>query len=105
MSEVAERPEIVCLCGSMRFVEEFRAAQRELGLAGVIVLAPVESGLSGDALSEERTALLGALHLRKIDLADRVVVINPGGYVGESTQREIAHARAAGKPVAFTHPV
>jgi len=73
------RPEIVCLCGSMRFAEEFRAAQRK--------------------------AFLGELHLRKIDLADRVVVINPGGYVGESTQREIAYARAAGKPVAFTHPV
>lgn len=98
-------PEIVCLCGSMRFAEEFRSTQRELGLAGAIVVAPVESGWSGETLTEERKALLGELHLRKIDLADRVVVINPGGYVGESTQREIAYARAAGKPVAFTHPV
>lgn len=102
LPEIA-RPEIVCLCGSMRFAEEFRAAQRELGLAGAIVVAPVESGWSGETLTEERKAFLGELHLRKIDLADRVVVINPGGYVGESTQREIAYARAAGKPVAFTH--
>lgn len=102
--EIAQ-PEIVCLCGSMRFAEEFRAVQRELGLAGAIVIAPVESGWSGEALTEERKAFLGELHLRKIDLADRVVVINPGGYIGESTKREIAYARAAGKPVAFTHPV
>jgi hypothetical protein len=33
-----------------------------------------------------------------------VLVVNPGGYVGESTSREIAYARATGKPVAFTDP-
>lgn len=42
------------------------------------------------------------LHLRKIDPADRVLVVNPGGYVGESTGKEIAYARAQGKPVSFT---
>jgi hypothetical protein len=35
----------------------------------------------------------------------RVLVVNPGGYIGASTGREIAYARAAGKPVAFTDPV
>lgn len=30
------------------------------------------------------------------------VVVNPGGYVGESTGKEIAYARAQGKPVSFT---
>ena len=101
-----ERPEIVCLCGSMRFAEELRAANRDLTLAGVMVLAPGElGGVGADAAptAEQKTAL-DALHLRKIDLADRVLVVNPGGYVGESTSREIAHARAAGKPVSFTDP-
>ena len=37
--------------------------------------------------------MLDALHLRKIDLADWVLVINPGGYIGESTAREIRYAR------------
>ncbi|MBB2924428.1 hypothetical protein [Cellulomonas cellasea] len=40
----------------------------------------------------------------KIDLADRVLVVNPGGYVGESTSKEIAYARATGKPISFTGP-
>ncbi|WP_407662258.1 hypothetical protein [Microbacterium timonense] len=79
-----------------------RAANRDLTFAGVIVLAPSEAD---GAFSEEQKTLLGALHLRKIDLADRVLVVNPGGYVGESTAREIAYARAAGKPVAFTDRV
>ncbi|MFT4110078.1 MAG: hypothetical protein QM633_10760 [Propionicimonas sp.] len=95
------RPEIVCLCGSMRFADEMRASNRELTLAGVIVVAP---GEAGELITHEQKTALDALHLRKIDLADRVLIVNPGGYVGESTTREIAYARAIGKPVSFTDP-
>ena len=97
-----DRPEIVCICGSVRFVAELRAANRELTLAGAIVVAPSEAG---ELLTNEQKAALDALHLRKIDLADRVLVVNPGGYVGESTNREITYARATGKPISFTDPV
>ncbi|MET7989220.1 MULTISPECIES: hypothetical protein [unclassified Streptomyces] len=27
----------------------------------------------------------------------------PGGYIGESTRREIAYARRLGKPIRYTH--
>lgn len=97
-----DRPEIVCVCGSTRFADEMRAANRELTFAGVIVVAP---GEADGPVTDERKAALDALHLRKIDLADRVLVVNPGGYVGESTSREIAYARATGKPVSFTDAV
>ncbi|WP_030230475.1 hypothetical protein [Streptomyces sp. NRRL S-350] len=97
-----DRPEIVCICGSARFAAEMRAANRELTFAGVIVVAPGEA--DGPVTDEQKT-VLDALHLSKIDLADRVLVVNPGGYVGESTSREIAYAHAAGKPVSFTDPV
>ncbi|MDQ0375557.1 hypothetical protein [Cellulomonas humilata] len=96
-----DRPEIVCICGSTRFVDEMRAANRDLTLAGVIVVAP---GEADGLISDEQKAALDALHLRKIDLADRVLVVNPGGYVGESTRREIAYADATGKPISFTDP-
>lgn len=86
----------------MRFADEMRAVSRDLTLAGVIVVAP---GDADEAFTKDQKAALDALHLRKIDLADRVVVVNPGGYVGESTSREIAHARATGKAVSFTDPV
>lgn len=95
---MTDRPEIVCICGSARFVQEMRDANRDLALSGAIVLAPGE--LNG-APSEAQKAVLDVLHLRKIDLADRILVINPGGYIGESTRAEIAYARAAGKPVSF----
>jgi len=101
-----DRPEIVCICGSTRFAAEMLAANRDLTLAGAIVVAP---GVFTDReplgkVTDEQKAALDALHLRKIDLADRVLVINPGGYIGESTRREIGYARATGKPVSFTNP-
>ncbi|GEA87577.1 hypothetical protein [Cellulomonas cellasea] len=96
-----DRPEIVCLCGSTRFVAEMRAANLALSLAGVIVVAP---GEAAEPVTDQQKAALDALHLRKIDLADRILVVNPGGYVGESTSREIAYARATGTPISFTGP-
>ena len=101
-SDGPDRPEIVCICGSTRFVAEMRAANRDLTFAGAIVVAP---GEAEHVFTHEQKAALGALHLRKIDLADRVLVVNPGGYIGESTGREIAYAHATGKPISFTDPV
>jgi len=76
-----------------------REANRALTFAGAIVVAP---GEADGLVTEQQKTVLDALHLRKIDMADRVLVVNPGGYIGESTSREIAYARAAGKPVSFT---
>ncbi|MFD7532290.1 hypothetical protein ACFV8E_32625 [Streptomyces sp. NPDC059849] len=96
-----DRPEIVCICGSTQFVDEMRAVNRDLTFAGVIVLAP---GEADELITDKQKTALDALHLRKIDLADRVLVVNPGGYIGESTSREIDYAHAIGKPISFTDP-
>jgi hypothetical protein len=44
---------------------------------------------------------LGAVHLQKIRMADEVYIVDPGGYLGESTRREIAYAESLGKPVRY----
>lgn len=93
---MSSRPEIVCLCGSSRFRAEMRELHGALSLEGVIVLAPAE--IDAPLSSAQRDAL-GALHRHRIDLADRVLVVNPGGYLGESTRAEIEYARATGTPV------
>ena len=103
------RPEIVCICGSTRFVDEMSAANRDLTFAGVIVVAPgvflrAEDREADELITNEQKTALDALHLRKIDLADRVLVVNPGGYIGESTSNEITYARANGKRITFTDP-
>jgi hypothetical protein len=98
------RPTIVCLCGSTRFKREFIDANFQQTMAGRIVLSVgwfshADSHIYRPTEDEKRR--VDELHLRKIDLADEVLVINPGGYIGESTAREIAYARAIGKPVRF----
>ena len=44
------------------------------------------------------------MHLRKIDLADEIFVINVGGYIGESTKREIAYATKTSKKINYLEP-
>lgn len=99
------RPEIVCVCGSMRFAAQIREASGRLTLDGAMVLAPGETSLvAAEPLTDEQKAKLDALHRHKIDLADRVLVVNPGGYIGRSTHAEVEYARATGKIVTFTDP-
>ncbi|MCW5952113.1 MAG: hypothetical protein KIT69_07635 [Propionibacteriaceae bacterium] len=71
---------------------------QQLSLAGVMVLAPALVQHSGDMVTEDRKQVLDELHLRKIDLADAVLVVDPGGYIGESTSREITYAQSRSKP-------
>ena len=102
------RPRVVCLCGSTRFKSEFIALNFSLTMAGVVVLT-VGWFSHADAdmytPTEEERARLDELHLRKIDMADYVLVINPGGYIGESTEREIAYAESVGRTVQYLHGV
>lgn len=103
------RPTVVCLCGSTRFWREFQAAGLRETMAGKIVLSiGAASGTDdehfGNLPKEEYDrvkTMLDTLHLRKIDLADEVLILNVGGYIGESTARELAYARSLGKGVHF----
>lgn len=102
---IAGRPPIVCLCGSTRFIDTFQSEYGRLTDEGNIVLSVGRVvPQSEQALGSERKVALDALHLRKIDLCDRVLVLNVGGYVGPSTRREIAYAKAHSKPVDLLYP-
>ena len=101
------RPRIVCLCGSTRFMDAFHEAGWRETLLGNIVLSvgvckyaeTPDGGHVAESLGPEVVKALDELHKRKIDLADEVLILNVGGYVGESTQSEIDYARAHGKPI------
>lgn len=103
-----ERPKIVCLCGSSRFYQQFVEANYRETMAGRIVLSigfyphaqnEIHGGEVG--VTPEQKVALDELHKRKIDLADEVLVINVGGYIGESTGSEIQYALNRGKDVRF----
>lgn len=96
-----DAPQIVCLCGSTRFKTEFEDANRRLTREGLIVLAPGVYEHAGDPITEEEKQRLDLLHRDKIDLAHQVVVINPGGYIGDSTRREIEYAKHTCTPVLY----
>lgn len=119
-------PTIVCLCGSTRFLDAFQEANYRETMAGKIVLSigfagrlekklviidgcmgPQEcevlvarSGQQFDCTLEQKKAL-DRLHFRKIELSDEVLILNVGGYIGESTRRELDYARNLGKVIRF----
>ena len=89
-------PEIVVLCGSTRFMGAYSKANSELTLQGYVVLSV---GVF-NPLEEDKEHLF-QLHLRKIDLADRVHILNVDGYIGEGTQAKIDYAVEAGKEITY----
>ena len=94
---------VITLCGSTRFKEEFLEAQKRLTLEGNIVISVGLFGHSGDDVvwTEGVKDMLDRQHLAKIDLADEIYVINVGGYIGDSTRREIAYAEFKGKSISY----
>lgn len=99
---MSDMPTVVCICGSTRFADAMNTVGERLTLLGKIVVRPEVVAYDGhrdpqlsDPSVKER---LDELHLRKIDLADEVFVVNVDGYVGDSTRREIAYALREGKP-------
>lgn len=98
------KPTVVCLCGSTKFKQEFIDANFRETMAGKIVLSVGWfSHADGNVYTptEEEKAALDELHLRKIDLADEVLILNVGGYIGQSTRRELEYATAQGKVVRY----
>lgn len=104
---MSDKPKIICLCGSTRFIETFAIKTWELERQGNIVLGCTllpgwycqVPDHFGEATGTKEQC--DELHLRKIDLADEVLVLNVGGYIGESTRREIEYALAQGKPIFY----
>ena len=101
---------VITLCGSTRFKDQFLETQKKLTLQGNIVMSVGLFGHSGDQEVWENTEegtltktkqMLDDMHRHKIDMADEIFVINVGGYIGASTQSEIAYALAAGKQVTY----
>lgn len=112
------KPKIICLCGSSRFIEHFAILAWEFEKGGAIVLGlhylppsyaenkhPGKDVSSHMAEHEGVKEKMDELHFRKIDLADEVFVLNVGGYIGNSTSREIKYAISKKKPVLYLESI
>jgi hypothetical protein len=105
------KPKVVCFCGSTRFAGHFMVERWKLEKQGIITLGInilPDGYFAGEnhhgAEQEGVKHILDDLHLRKIDLADEVVILNVDGYIGESTRRELDYAKSVGKPIKYLEP-
>ena len=89
----------ITLCGSTRFREQHEDVNRLLSKQGHVVYSVSCFGHSGDPLTPQEKETLDRVHFAKIDNSDGIVVLNVDDYVGESTSREIEHAKATGKEI------
>lgn len=98
---------VITLCGSTRFEAEFAEANQRLTMDGCVVISlgafrlPDLPDYDSAADNLNLKGRLGAVHFQKIRMADEVYIVDPGGYVGESTRREIAYAESLGKRVRY----
>ena len=95
---------IVTICGSMRFIGKMQEMSERLQLEQGCVVLGVVPHVSGRDLTDAEKAVMGEMHLARIDLSDAIFVVNPGGYVGDAVKREIAYARLKGKEILYLEP-
>ncbi len=101
------KPKIIVLCGSSRFCQVMAVCawvieRDEQAIAmGLHLLPDWYPDCPADHLAEHEgvAEAMDALHLSKIDLADEIFVVDYAGYVGDSTQNEIAHAISRKIPI------
>ncbi|MDD2765621.1 MAG: hypothetical protein PHE83_16790 [Opitutaceae bacterium] len=105
------KPRVVCLVGSTRFYRAFMRAAHEAELAGDITVGPAftpdadpdaHGGTVG--ITSAQKIAVDAAFIHKIAMADEILVINVGGYIGESTREDIARAKAMHKPIRWLEP-
>jgi hypothetical protein len=95
---------VVAISGSTRFKDECLEAQRTLTLNGNIVLmCPIFHHADGLNLAPEKYEELKEMHRQRIDMASKLYVVNPGGYIGGATAQEIQYAHSQGKEVTYLY--
>ena len=105
---------VITLCGSTKFKDEFLRVQKELTLKGNIVISVCLFSHSGDfevwgnmdgGTVTKTKKMLDDMRRQKIDMADEIFVINVGGYIGDSTKKEIEYAIKCGKRVDYLEKI
>jgi hypothetical protein len=96
------KPTIVCLCGSTKFKDAFQKAVFDESFKGNIVLSVAcFTHAENIQLTPEQKATFDTLHFSKVELADEILVLNVGGYIGSSTKNEINLATKLGKTIRY----
>ncbi len=94
-----KRPKVIVICGSSRYIDVMAVCawvleRDEHAVVMGLHLLPGWYPCPPDHLAEAEgcAEAMDTLHLRKIDLADEIFVVNVGHYIGASTEREVRYA-------------
>jgi hypothetical protein len=91
---------VIAIIGSSKFKDhQMGVAQRETLKGNVVLLTGFWHHVDKVPITDEQKARLDELTRYKIVMADEVIVVNPNGYVGQSTQTSIEFARERDKSV------
>ena len=91
---------IITLCGSTRFKDVFHKVASEYTLMGYIVLMPHCYYDENNARPDLKDVLTD-VYRDMIEMSDEVLVVNPYGYIGESTKEEIKWAQDLCKVIKY----
>ena len=94
---------IITVCGSLRFYKEMMEITEKMELQGNCMLVPIYNPAksSKDDFTEEEALILDEMHKERIKLANAILVVNVGDYIGSSTQHEIEFAKSLGKEIIY----
>lgn len=96
---------IITLCGSLKYEDEFKKWNERLTFAGHMVFTvtsyPSDHEGNKNWYTPEQKQKLDLAHKRKITASDGILVLDIDGYIGESTDSEIAHAKYHKKIVKY----
>ena len=97
---------IITLCGSIKFKDQFIKVKEKLTLEGNIVLTPnFFNNIKKEEIDEGTKKMLDEMHRQKMDMSDEIYIINFEGYIGESTKAEIEYAKTKGKKISYLESI
>ena len=91
----------VVLCGSTRFIKAFGEWNARLTMQGNIVYSVAITTYGEGSIEPKYKVLLDYVHMKKIEQSEVVFVLDVGGYIGESTKKEIYLAEVLGKKILY----
>ena len=99
--EEAINLKIVTICGSMKFENEMKKVAFILETKHDMCVLQCVYNEDNLELGEDEIITLNLAHLKKIELADAIYVVDLQGYIGEQVKKEITFAQNLGKEVIF----
>lgn len=82
---------VITVCGSYKFKKEMNEITEKMALKGNCMLTPIElTKPNKEAYTKEEALMIDKMHKEKIKLSNAILVVNVGGYIGNSTKVKLS---------------